>query len=192
MSASRLKLAIQPLTPERWPDFEQLFGPRGACGGCWCMFWRLSRAEFQAGKGAGNRSAMKQLVTSGGIPGLLAYDGNRAIGWCALAPRTAYSALQRSRLLKPLDDKPVWSISCLFVARTHRRKGISIQLLEAAVAHARAHGGRIVEGYPQEARKGTVPDVFAWTGLASAFRQAGFKECARPSPTRPIMRFDGR
>jgi len=192
MSASPLKLAIHPLTPERWPDFERLFGERGACGGCWCMFWRLTRAEFEAGKGAGNRSAMKQLVASGKIPGLLAYEGSQAVGWCALAPRETYSALQRSRLLKPLDNQPVWSVSCLFVAKTHRRRGVSVQLLKAAIEHARCQGGVIVEGYPQEPKKTTVPDVFAWTGLASAFRQAGFKECARPSPTRPIMRCVGQ
>ena len=186
MSGSAFKLAFHPLTPERWGDFEQLFGERGACGGCWCMFWR---PEFQAGKGGGNRSAMKKLIGSGRVPGLLAYDGGQPVGWCAVAPRETYVALQRSRLLKPLDNQPVWSISCLFVAKTHRRKGVSVELLKAAVAHACSQGGRIVEGYPQEPRKGTMPDVFAWTGLASAFRQAGFKECARPSPTRPIMRF---
>jgi len=181
---------VHPLTPERWSDLETLFGSRGACGGCWCMFWRLSRAEFKAAKGAGNRRALKRLVASGIPPGLLAYQGDQPVGWCAVAPRAQYPALERSRLLKPLDTEPVWSISCLFVARAHRRKGISVELLRAAANYVRRNGGRIIEGYPQapKDKRAAIPDVFAWTGLASAFIKAGFRECARPSPTRPIMR----
>jgi GNAT superfamily N-acetyltransferase len=152
------------------------------------MFWRLSRREFDAGKGAVNRQAMKELVESGVSPGILAYDGDQPVGWCAVAPREQYPALNRSRLLKPLDDQAVWSVSCLFVAKSHRRKGVSVELLRAAVRRVREQGGRLVEGYPKEPREDSVPDVFAWNGLASAFRRAGFKECARPAPTRPIMR----
>lgn len=152
------------------------------------MFWRMSRARFETEKGPGNKRAMKRLVTSGAVPGLLAYLDGAAVGWCAVAPRAEYPALQRSRLLKPLDDEPVWSVSCLFVAKPYRRRGISVELLKAAVEYVRRQGGRIIEGYPTEPRGKVVPDVFAWTGLASAFRRAGFRERARPSPTRPIMR----
>ena len=194
-SAGRLcdgvpELKFHPLTPQRWNDLEKLFGPRGACGGCWCMFWRLSRSEFQKQKGEPNKRALKRLVESGDAPGLLAYADREPVGWCAIAPRDAYPALARSRLLQPVDDQPVWSISCLFVARTFRRKGVSVGLLKAVIDYVRKSGGAIVEGYPQEPRKVEMPDVFAWTGLASAFRQAGFEECLRRSPTRPIMRFE--
>lgn len=183
-------LKFHPLTPSRWKDLEKLFGPRGACGGCWCMFWRLRRSQFQKQKGEQNKRALKRVVESGDAPGLLAYVNGEAVGWCAIAPREAYPALARSRLLQPLDGQPVSSVSCLFVAKPHRRKGLSTELLKAVIDYVRRRGGRIVEGYPQAPRKDDMPDVFAWTGLASAFRQAGFKECLRRSVTRPIMRFE--
>src|SRR5437773_1288091 len=180
------------LTPDRWGDLEALFGERGACGGCWCMWWRLKRSEFEKQKGEKNKAAFKAVVNSGDAPGVLAYAGGRPIGWCAVGPRETYSALERSRVLKRLDDKPVWSIVCLFIAKPYRRKGVSIELLKAAADYVRKRGGKIVEGYPIEPRAGAMPDAFAWTGLASAFRQTGFTECARRSPTRPIMRLEVR
>ena len=186
-SAPRLRFV--PATPSRWPDLVELFGSRGACGGCWCMWWRLGRSDFNRERGPGNRRALRRLVASGHPPGLLAYRGERAVGWCAVAPREAYPALDRSRILAKVDDQPVWSVSCLFVAKPFRRHGISVSLLKAAVQHAERGGARLVEGYPVEPRPGQrMPDAFAWTGTASAFEKAGFEEVARRSPTRPIMR----
>ncbi|MGK7296162.1 MAG: GNAT family N-acetyltransferase [Candidatus Wenzhouxiangella sp. M2_3B_020] len=183
------RLDCRPLTPERWDDFEQLFGERGACGGCWCMLWRLAPKSFEAGKGPGNRAAMKQLVEAGMVPGLLAYRNREAVGWCAVAPRADYPALARSRILKPVDDEPCWSVSCLFVARPFRRQRVSVALLRAAVDHVASRGGRILEAYPVEPRSDApVPAAFAWTGLAGAYLAAGFQEVARRSPTRPIVR----
>jgi GNAT superfamily N-acetyltransferase len=182
-------LVCRPLTPERLGDFEQLFGQRGACGGCWCMYWRLPRSRFEEQKGAANRSAMKALVDGGTVPGLLGYLDGLPAGWCAVAPRPDYVRLQTSRILQPIDAAPVWSVSCLFVDRRHRKKGVSVQLLRGAIEYVRQQGGQIVEGYPVEPVKETVPAAFAWTGLASAFLAAGFVEVARGSETRPIMRF---
>lgn len=177
-----------PLTPARWADFEDLFGARGACGGCWCMLWRTTRAAFDAGKGDGNRAAMKRLVDAGREPGILAYDGKQAVGWCAVAPRVDYPALARSRVLKAVDDVPVWSVSCLFVRKTHRGRGVSVGLLRAAARFVADRGGTVVEGYPVEPKSAEMPPAFAWTGLASAFVRAGYTEHRRGSPTRPIMR----
>jgi GNAT superfamily N-acetyltransferase len=184
-----LDLEFHPLTSERWNDLEKLFGKHGASGGCWCMWWRLRRSEFVKQKGEGNKKALKQIVESGEIPGILAYTNGQPIGWCSVAPRESYSALERSRVLKRVDDKPVWSIVCFFVDKQFRRKGVTVALLKAAVEYVREHGGKILEGYPVEPKEGKTPDVFVYTGLASAFRKIGFVEVARRSETRPIMRY---
>lgn len=179
--------SIHPLTPGLWPAFAELFGPKGACAGCWCLWWRLPRAAWNQGRGAPNRQTMRRLVQKGAIPGLLALEAGRAVGWIALAPRTDYPALARSRILAPVDPQPVWSITCFYVAPSHRGRGLTVELLEAAARHARQHGATLLEGYPVEPAK-TQPAPFVFTGLASAFRRAGFREVARRSPTRPIMR----
>ncbi len=181
-------LVVLPLVPERFADFVDLFGERGACGGCWCMTPRLARAEYEAGKGAGNRRRMRRLVEGGTVPGVLGYLGEQAVAWCSIEPRTSFGSLERSRILKPVDAEPVWSIVCLFVRKEHRGRGVSHALIDGAVAWARSRGATIVEAYPVEPRKDRMPDVFAYTGIASAFARAGFQEVARRSETRPIMR----
>lgn len=187
--ANCIKLEFHPVTKKRWSDFETLFGEKGACGGCWCMLWRLTRKEFEQQKGEANRQAMKKIVESGKFPGLLAYSEKQPVAWCSVAPRESFPALERSRVLKKIDDEPVWSISCFFIHRDFRKQGLSVRILEAAVDYVKNQGGKIVEGYPVEPKKGKTADVFAWTGLASFFKKAGFAECARRSETRPIMRF---
>lgn len=183
-----MPLRCEALTGGNWEDFVRLFGANGACGGCWCTLWRMTRSEHEKGKGEKNKAAMKRIVASGAPVGVLAYLGGEAVGWCAVAPREHYPALARSRVLRPIDDEPVWSVACLFVDRAHRNRGISVALLRAAADYAAQRGGTIVEGYPVEPRKPRMPDVFAWTGTASAFLEAGYEECARRSESRPIMR----
>jgi predicted GNAT family acetyltransferase len=187
--SSERELVIRPLTPSRWKDLEELFGERGACGGCWCMWWRIKRSEFEKQKGEGNKKAFKALVDSGTRPGLLAYREREPVGWCAVEPRSNYPALQRSRILKPVDEEPVWSVTCFFIKRGHRGEGVSRALIRGAIDYVGKKGGSIIEGYPVEPRKDRMPDAFAWTGIASAFRQEGFREVARRSETRPILRF---
>jgi len=183
-----LELEYHPLTPERWEDFEKLFGKRGACGGCWCMWWRQTSKEFNENKGENNRLAMKEIVRSGRVPGILAYHDGKPVGWCSVAPREDFPRLARSRGFKPVDDQPVWSVVCFFVAKKYRRKGVSDGLLGAAVDYVRRQGGRIVEGYPVEPKKDRVPDLFVFHGLASTFIKAGFEEVARRLERRPVMR----
>ncbi|NIN01176.1 MAG: GNAT family N-acetyltransferase [candidate division Zixibacteria bacterium] len=187
--ASVPDLEFHPLTIDRWKDLEELFGERGAVGGCWCMWWRLKRSEFERRKGKKNKAALKRIVKSGQAPGILAYSEGRPIAWCSIGPRETFPRLESSRLLKSFDDKPVWSVVCFFVARHFRWKGISVEILKASVDYAKKKGARIVEGYPIDPRGSRWPGVFVWTALPSTFLEAGFKEVHRASPTRPIMRY---
>lgn len=184
-----LKLEFRALTPDRWKDLERLFGERGACGGCWCMWWKMKRSEFKQHKGQANKKAFKKLVASGEVPGIIAYSKAEPVGWCALAPREKYPLLESSRTLGRVDDQPVWSVVCFFVARPFRGQGLTKRLLEAAVQYAHKQGAKIVEGYPVDPKKKPMPAAFAYTGLESAFRAVGFEEVLRRSETRPIMRY---
>ncbi len=188
MTKKRKALQIRPLSARNWTDLERLFGSRGACAGCWCMWYRLPRPTWDAQRGEKNRRAFQKLVAAGAPTGVLAYRDNEPVGWCAVAPRKDYVRLARSRVLKPVDDKPVWSVTCFYVAKAHRRSGLTEQLLRAAVEYARKRKGKTVEGYPQDPRRRVLPDAFAYAGFVSAFRRAGFQEVARRSPGRPIMR----
>ncbi len=154
------------------------------------MAWRLARCDFDRGKGEGNRLAFKALVELGAEPGVLACAGGEPVAWCAVAPREEYPKLERARTLARVDDRPVWSIVCLFVTRRLRRSGVSVPLIRAAVAHAAGKGAEVVEAYPVEPYSAEMPAAFAWTGIVSAFRRAGFEEVVRRSRTRPIMRFE--
>jgi GNAT superfamily N-acetyltransferase len=188
MVSSKINFRFKPLTIDVWKDFENLFGERGACGGCWCMFWRESKKEFEQKKGEGNKTALKRLVKGKTQTGIIAYDEKRPVGWIAFAPREQYTKLETSRILKPVDEKPVWSVVCFFIHKNYRRKGLTVELLKEAGKHAKRNGGKFLEGYPIEPKTENYAPAFAYTGLASAFRNAGFTEVARRSETRPVMR----
>ena len=173
----------------------ELFGwDRGAYSGCWCMWFRITQQEFSKGAprgGApGNRDAMKRLVASGRVPGLLAYLDGRPVGWISVAPREEFGRVERSPVSKPTDDEPgVWSIVCWYIDRRHRGQGVGAALLTAAVDHARRKGARIIEGYPVDPSRRKHTNAEAFVGIDSMFRQAGFREVARRSPSRPLMRY---
>jgi hypothetical protein len=182
------KFIFHPLTPDKWKDFEKLFGANGACAGCWCTYWILKRSEYdKLRKTGGTKKIFKKIVNNGNPTGILAYDGNNAVGWIAIQPRENYPVLQNSRILKPIDEKPVWSIVCFYIQNKYRKMGLTVSLIKEAVKFAESEGAEIVEGYPVEPRKLTAP-VFIYTGIASSFIKAGFKEITRRSETRPIMR----
>jgi GNAT superfamily N-acetyltransferase len=187
-----VKLTVHPLTPDRWADLEALFGPtRGAISGCWCMWFRLTRGGWNELGREGRKRAFKRLVSEGPPPGLLAYKAGRedesAVGWCAIAPREATPRLASSRVAKPIDDQPAWAITCFYIDRTHRRQGMMAALVRAATRYARDQGARLVEACPVE-ELGSDAWGSAFVGVASCFRAEGFKEGARRTPNRPLMR----
>ena len=183
-----LDLSFHPLTQKLWRDFEILFGDNGACGGCWCMHWKLRGKAFDENKGDRARQMQKSVVDSKTVPGLIAYSEGYPVGWIAVEPRSEYPKLAHSRVLTPVDDQEVWAVTCFFIEKKHRKKGITTELLKAAISYVETQGGKIIEGYPIDS-KTEQPAPFVFTGTASAFAKAGFKEVARNSPTRPIFRY---
>ncbi len=180
-------LAVYPVTPERWGDLEALFAPDPICRCCWCMWWRVRRAEFHRSGSATLRASMRDIVTRGEVPGLLAYLDGVPVGWVSVGPREAFPVLARSPQLKPVDDTPVWSVVCFSVARDHRRQGLSSALLQAAVDYARAQGAAIVEGYPVREIRGAADGV-SFTGVLSTFLAAGFEVVADRGGRRVMVR----
>ncbi len=178
-----MTIAVRPLTLDLWPAFEDLFGRHGASNGCWCMYWRIGAAYHKRPREE-NKAEFCALVKAGPPPGLLALDGEQAVGWCQLTPRAALPWLDRDPRLKPLDDAAVWSVSCFYIRRGHRRQGVMSALSAAALEAAKNAGAPALEAYPLDAPGN------AFTGYASAFRRAGFKVVAQHAPNRPIMRFD--
>jgi len=183
-----MDFTISPLTAERWPAVEDLFGRAGGSNGCWCMYWRIG-PRYRDRPGADNKRDFQQLAGSGQPPGLLAFDGALAVGWCELAPRAELEWLGRARYLQPLDDLPVWSVPCFFVRRTHRHRGVMAALIEAAIGVAASAGAPALEAYPVDtAVPGHTRNVFP--GAASAFARHGFRVVARRKLDRPVMRRD--
>jgi GNAT superfamily N-acetyltransferase len=152
------------------------------------MWWRSTRREFEARKGEGNHRAMKAIVESGRVPGLLAFLGKVPVGWCSVAPREEFGSLERSPVLKRLDDLPVWSIVCFYVAKGFRGQGIAEALIGGALDYARSCGGSIVEAYPTPPKSAPLAPVSSFMGLPAMFARAGFVECARPSRSKWVMR----
>ena len=185
----RAMLEVQPVTADRWPDLERLFGPSGAYSGCWCMWFRQSSAEYDRDHGEPNRRAMRGLVRANRVPGLIGYVDGEPAGWISVAPREEFGRVERSRILRRVDDRPVWSVVCFFIHREHRRTGVGRALLEAAVSHARDGGARIVEGYPWDLDAGAKKQAAElFVGTLPMFEAAGFREVARHAPARPIVR----
>ena len=181
-----MNLTIRPLTPDLWPAFEDLFGKRGACYGCWCMYWRIGRA-YRTRPGTENKAAFREIVRRGPAPGLLAFAGDLAVGWCQLTPRDALPWLDRTWRLKRVDDLPVWSLSCFYVRIGYRKRGVSKALIAAAIKAARRAKAPALEAYPLDA---DLTPSASGTGYAPTFARAGFKTVARRTAPRPIMRHD--
>ena len=184
------ELTFEPLSKKNWPLFVQLFGERGACGNCWCMYFRLKKDDFVQGKeNEGNKNSLKELVWAGLPTGVIGiYDG-QAVGWCAFAPREDYLKLENSRVHKRIDDTAVWSITCFFIDKNFRRMGVSVAMLKGVIDIARRQKIKVVEAYPTIPTQEKLPDSFAWIGLYRSFEEAGFEIADRTSKNRPMVRY---
>jgi len=183
-------LTFEPLSKSNWDKFVQLFGIKGACGNCWCMWARLSRRDFVAGKiNDGNKKAMKKLVWAGKPTGILGFFAGQPVAWCAFAPREDFLKIENSRVHQRIDDKPVWSMPCLFIAKNFRKKGVSVEMLKAVIEYARKKKIETIEAYPTIPTQERLPDAFAWIGLYKSFEKAGFKIVDRTSKHRPMVRY---
>ncbi len=179
-----MRLVVRPLTAEVWPALEDLFGEKGACGGCWCMYWRIG-AAYRKRDGTENKAAFREVVEEGPPPGLLAFEGEKAVGWCQVTPRENVPWLEETWRLKRVDETPVWALTCFYVRKGYRRKGVTAVLIGGAVKAARVGGAQVLEAYPLDG--GKSPSATG-TGYLSTFLKMGFKEVARRSPERAIVR----
>ena len=187
-----MKLTLAPLTPDRWPDLEAVFKAKGCsvARGCWCMDYRRTGSPtIPPGKSRAqvNRAELKALVDAGNPPGLIGYRGKVPVGWISLGPREEYAKLERSPVMKPVDQKPVWSVICFVVPTEYRGQGVARALLDGAVAYAKKRGAKLIEAYPVDKPARSKPDDM-WFGAKSMYDKAGFKEVARRKPHRPVVR----
>ena len=183
------KIAVHPLTPDRWDDLVDLFGPeRGANSGCWCMWWRMERADWKAAPREEKRDRFRAIVEVGPPPGVLAYEGDKAVGWCAVGPRKSLPRLNRSRAAAPLDGvEGIFAVNCFYIRSGFRGQRLMRTLLDGALGLAAKQSASIVEACPIDTDRKLVWGE-GYVGIASVFREAGFTEVARRSPTRPLMR----
>lgn len=184
-------LVFRPLTPRLMDDLAAVL--RGGWGaGCWCLHPRMTAGELRDLPGPGNeserrRAEMTRLARRRRAPGLLAFDGDEAVGWVAVAPRTELVRIDKSRATPRVDDEDVWVIPCVTVRKTARGRGIACALIAAAAEYAIEHGAPAVEAYPR-ASATRVGDENAWFGTEAMFRRAGFRVIAKPPRDLPPHR----
>ena len=192
VAESSPRIDVRPLTRDRWADLVDLFERPGAsiARGCYCMYYRRSGEHLPTRgitRSQANKRDLEALVDRGLVPGLLAYDDGRPVGWVSLGPREDYAKLARSPVMKAVDDKPVWSIVCFFVDANARHRGVAEALLAGALAWARKNRVKLLEAYPWD-KAAKKSDDSLWFGTKPMFDRAGFVEVARRKPARPVMR----
>jgi predicted GNAT family acetyltransferase len=183
-------MTILPLTRARWADLEAVFMARGCsvARGCWCMFYRQEGTRLGGAERARkNKAELKALVAAGKEPGLIAYEGEKPVGWVTLGPREDFKRLKNSRVMKAVDHTPVWSVVCFVVPSEHRGRGVAKALLKGAIKHAREKAAKVLEAYPIDKPGPSSPNDL-WFGTKSMYDAAGFSVAARRKPERPVVR----
>ncbi len=184
------KVTVRPLSKNDWPTIVRLFGANGACGGCWCMWWRLPRGGklWDEMKGKKNRDQFRRLVQTGKVHGVLAFSGAEPVGWCCFGPRESFPRMERIRALQREADSGTWSVVCFYTPSRWRGRGVATRLLEAATARAFELGAKQIEGFPVVPKRASqpIPAAFAWTGVPAVFETNGYRELPRRGAARPI------
>lgn len=183
------QVILEPLKKNNWSSFEDLMGEKGGCGNCWCMLFRLPYKEFQANKPDGNKMLMHEIVRASRPTGLIAMYDQKPIGWIALAPREDYIKIERSRTLKRIDERPVWSITCFFIKKEFRRMGVSQIMIRKVLEYAKKEKINILEAYPAIPYDEKVPPPFLWVGILSTFTRNGFKVIKQNGKSRAMVRW---
>jgi len=170
---------VRPVTSETWDALADLFREGGDPRWCWCQYWRLRSKDFSAAKVPELRERLHEKAMSQQPPGLVAFDGDRAVGWVSIGPRTDYERIVRSRVIPTIDDRPVWSIVCFAVSPTARGRGVARALLEGAIAYAGERGAVALEAYPVRVGDGeAIHPESAFSGTLPMFERAGFRVVA--------------
>jgi GNAT superfamily N-acetyltransferase len=184
------QVSVEVLDPKRLDDFNGLFGGDAEANGCWCMWHIIRVADYHAGGGTANRKRFHALMESSKEPmGLLAYADGETVGWCAAGPRARYARAVKTPTMKgrdPDEDETVWFVPCFFVRRDARKLGVTRELLTGAVALAKKHKARAIEGFPTA--EGAKRSRDSMAGHESVFASCGFEVIRRPSPARVVMR----
>jgi GNAT superfamily N-acetyltransferase len=187
-------MEFHPVTPDRWRDLEKLFRGHGAPGYCWCTYWRIPASEYSRLDSPGRKQVLKETVDSGVPTGILAYMDGDSVGWCSVAPRETYTRLERSKTIPASAAPRTWAITCFFVLRSARRKGLMLDLISAALDYAKSKGALFVEAYPAVpgVKEDGEPDYqvsYRFMGFASTFEKAGFQEVSQSGSKRPVFRY---
>jgi GNAT superfamily N-acetyltransferase len=175
---ARAPFEIRPVSEGDFPTIERLFGERGACGGCWCMWWNIPRGGkmWQEARGEPNRRALRTLVQAGRVHALLALAQEQPVGWCRFGPRADFPRLETVRALQRDWDEGTYCVNCFYIVPGWRGRGVARALLEEATRRCFELGAREVEGYPAVTRDRKLPGAFAWTGVPALFTAAGFHD----------------
>jgi predicted GNAT family acetyltransferase len=186
---------VKPLTSDLWPAFEDLFGKQGACYGCWCTHFRLPPAVRRENDKQRNKDHIRARIEAGPAPGLLAFDGDRAVGWMQIGPRADVPEWNNAgRVSAPLQpdhgaDQGVWAISCFFIRSAARGRGLSHRMVAEGIKFARQNGARLLEACPIDQSKDSR-SIGLFVGSTRVFEKAGFARVAERKAGRPLVRLE--